>query len=296
MMLSLFFTAVGLLQAVAANSCKSSVVWDGRVPVKATGASFDAGSEPYNNLYDLGKNLTWADVLRFPNVPPSLFDEKRSTKAVEVTLDDRSIFAPSDTNVQTGFRRAELLAVPANATASTTGIKTLHWSIMSDFTRPLNYSHEYQLVFLESADYSADQFTLGTGTIFGSKHTTPQQAKTLFVRGIDTASPQVTFFQTPFIDGIWHNFALKLNFNANTVEVFYSRGQASLKSQGPPKPNDLSGLGEYHFGALKKPTGDGLTDITKQGFQESGIHEGIIYGGIFEEDSAGGCVSLSTSK
>lgn len=44
---------------------------------------------------------------------------------------------------------------------------------------------------------------------------------------------------------------------------------------------------------LKKPTGSGLTDITKQGYQESGIHEGIIFGGIFEEDSSAGCVSLS---
>ncbi len=59
--------------------------------------------------------------------------------------------------------------------------------------------------------------------------------------------------------------------------------------------NDLSGQGEFHFGALKKPVGDGLTDITKQGFQESGINEGVVYGGIFEEDSAGGCVSLSPS-
>lgn len=57
--------------------------------------------------------------------------------------------------------------------------------------------------------------------------------------------------------------------------------------------NDLSGQGQFHFGALKKPTGVGLTDITKQGFQESGIDEGVIYGGIFEEDSTGGCVSLN---
>lgn len=57
--------------------------------------------------------------------------------------------------------------------------------------------------------------------------------------------------------------------------------------------NDISGQGQFHFGALKKPTGAGLTDITKQGFQESGINEGVIYGGIFEEISTGGCVSLS---
>lgn len=43
---------------------------------------------------------------------------------------------------------------------------------------------------------------------------------------------------------------------------------------------------------LKKPTGNNLTDLTKQGFQESGIEEAIIYGGIFQEDSSAGCISL----
>lgn len=44
---------------------------------------------------------------------------------------------------------------------------------------------------------------------------------------------------------------------------------------------------------LKKSTGEGLTDVTKQGFQEPGINEGIIYGGIFMEDSTGGCINKS---
>ena len=43
---------------------------------------------------------------------------------------------------------------------------------------------------------------------------------------------------------------------------------------------------------LKKPTGSGLSDISKEGYQEQGIDEGIIYGGAFEEDSGDGCVSL----
>ena len=42
---------------------------------------------------------------------------------------------------------------------------------------------------------------------------------------------------------------------------------------------------------LKKPTGSGLSDISKEGYQEFGIDEGIIYGGAFEEDSEGGCLS-----
>jgi hypothetical protein len=38
---------------------------------------------------------------------------------------------------------------------------------MKDDARPLNYSHEYQLVFLETNDYSTNQFALKTGTIDG---------------------------------------------------------------------------------------------------------------------------------
>ncbi len=53
---------------------------------------------------------------------------------------------------------------------------------------------------------------------------------------------------------------------------------------------DLSGGGQYQIGVLKKPTGS--TDVVNSGFQESGLKEGQIYGGVFIEDSAGGCISL----
>jgi hypothetical protein len=78
----------------------------------------------------------------------------------------------------------------------------------------------------------------------------------------------------------------------STTQVLYSRNSAALVNVTGVLSNDISGQGQFHFGALKKPTGSNLTDITKQGFQESGINEGVIYGGIFEEISTGGCVSL----
>lgn len=43
---------------------------------------------------------------------------------------------------------------------------------------------------------------------------------------------------------------------------------------------------------LKKPTGTGLKDVTKEGFQETGISEALNYGGIFIEESGDGCQSL----
>ena len=80
---------------------------------------------------------------------------------------------------------------------------------------------------------------------------------------------------------------------SSTTEVLYSTNNAPLAAVTGALPNDVSGQGQFHFGALKKPTGNNLTDVTKQGFQEAGINEGVIYGGIFEEDSATGCISLS---
>jgi hypothetical protein len=79
----------------------------------------------------------------------------------------------------------------------------------------------------------------------------------------------------------------------STTQVLYSQNSAALVNVTGVLSNDISGQGQFHFGALKKGTGVGLTDVTKQGFQESGINEGVIYGGIFEEISTGGCVSLS---
>lgn len=53
---------------------------------------------------------------------------------------------------------------------------------------------------------------------------------------------------------------------------------------------DLSGMGQFQLGMLKKPTG--TSDVTTSGYQESGLNEGQIYGGLFIEDSTDGCVSL----
>lgn len=54
--------------------------------------------------------------------------------------------------------------------------------------------------------------------------------------------------------------------------------------------NNNAGEGQYQIGLLKKPTG--TSDVVNSGYQESGIDEGLIYGSVFIEDSADGCVSL----
>lgn len=59
---------------------------------------------------------------------------------------------------------------------------------------------------------------------------------------------------------------------------------------GKPVSNDNSGGGQYQIGILKKPTG--TNDVVNSGYQERNLNEGLIYTGLFIEDSANGCVSL----
>ena len=94
---------------------------------------------------------------------------------------------------------------------------------------------------------------------------------------------------------ILFSYTRKINTDLSpnsTTTVLYSTDASPLAVVNGPVTNDISGQGQYHFGALKKPTGEGIQDVTKEGFQPSGIDEGVIYGSLFMEDSTGGCVSL----
>lgn len=88
--------------------------------------------------------------------------------------------------------------------------------------------------------------------------------------------------------------ASRLTKDTSTTQVFYSTGSTALAKVTEPIANDVSGQGQYHFGLLKKPVNGG-SDITKSGFQPSGINEGLIFGGIFLEDTSAGSATLSPS-
>jgi hypothetical protein len=78
------------------------------------------------------------------------------------------------------------------------------------------------------------------------------------------------------------------------VEIYYSNGTSPLRKVIGTTFNDNSGGGQFHVGMLKLPTGPSDIDTLHDGYQESGINEGLIFGGIFIEDSSGGCVTLDT--
>ncbi|KAK2759962.1 hypothetical protein FQN54_002698 [Arachnomyces sp. PD_36] len=280
-MLSLSYAALAVLPALSLVAAQDCIAFEGRVAADAVAADFDKSTSAYDPAYDLGEGLAWADVLKFPKVDQSIYDVEGDTKAFEVTISDDSIFMD-----QTGFRRAELLPNPSDLEALTKGVKTVHFSVQADAQRGLNYSHEYMLAFQESDDYSKNQWTLTSGTFMDASNLADDEESLQIRAATNAGEPQKVLYEVPFSAGDWHNFALTLDFDSDTIEIFYSANQEELKSTGAAVSNDLSGGGKYHFGMLKKPTGEGLSDVTKEGFQESGIDEGVVFGGVFFEDGA----------
>jgi hypothetical protein len=94
---------------------------------------------------------------------------------VSVKIDNSSVFVPGGNvaNSQYGFRRCALrryidlkfiltfvpiysteIIAQNNRTLLESGKTVWHFSIMRDEIRPLNYKHEYQIVFIEPDDGS----------------------------------------------------------------------------------------------------------------------------------------------
>jgi len=93
---------------------------------------------------------------------PLWSDPSSSTEAViAISIDNSSVFVPGGNinNAQFGFRRTELIAQQNSSTAQLTAISQVkttafHFSIAADDSKPLNLTHEYQVVFIEPSDGS----------------------------------------------------------------------------------------------------------------------------------------------
>lgn len=258
---------------------KCPIVFDGRVPLNTDPTFFDtyATNTIFNPDYVKGNDLKWSQILKFP-ADASRFDGSAYT-AVEVTLSDKSIFQK-----QNGFRRAGLQFLrDASDGEGGKGVKTLHWSVKQDAARPLNLTHEYLNVWHEAADYSSNQIQFQAGSLIGKSSADKNNFKILDRNGNSLYSVAIDKTQ-------WQNFAVKLDYNKNQVQIYYSVGAAELKSVGAAKSANLAGGGQFQLGLLKKPTGS--SDVVNNGYQSSNLNEGQIYGGVFLEDSVDGCVSL----
>lgn len=200
------FVGVFLQTAVADYASPSCpILFDGRVALNDSLALFDTTSSPFDPVYVKGANLSFSQILEFPNVTSSRFDGQ-SNKAIEVTIDDRSIFLSGGTTPQNGFRRAELILNGQNGSdVSDSGVVTFHWSVRADTARPLNYSHEYQVVWHERADFTANQFEFETGTLLDGTTADPKAWKMLNETGD-------LVWQTPMDWSEWQNFAVTFDY------------------------------------------------------------------------------------
>ena len=224
-LLSLFFpfllsTASPIPPSAPYAIPNAQIIYDGRIPINFSKSAFDSAStSPFSPDFVRGTNETFSQIIEFPDVPPSLFDGYTS-RPIEVTINDNSIFAPGG-NPQNGFRRAELLADSNNGTDATVqGVTTLHFSIREDPAKPLNYSHEYQIVFIETNDFASHVWTLKTGTPFGTDPASLEEGKAKTLRlGSSTAggAMEVVLFEQPFVSDVWYNFAIQTNWDNRYV-------------------------------------------------------------------------------
>jgi hypothetical protein len=127
------------LEARGTGAIKCPVVLNGLVKSSLKPTDFDSyATSPFNPDYVRGSEK-FSQSLQFPNVTASRFDNA-TTKAIEVTINDKSIF-----QTQNGFRRAGLqIQGDTNENGpGTKGVRTLHFSVKQDPARKLNLTHEY---------------------------------------------------------------------------------------------------------------------------------------------------------
>ena len=205
------------------SSIKCPITIDGRVAHNLTLETFDTTASPFNPYYSKGQNVSWSQILKFPNVSPSKFDIP-ADKAIEVTIDDRSIFVPGGGTPQIGFRRAGLL-LGNGSDASNVGMETFHWSVRQDPKAKMNLTHEYMNAWHERNDYSANQFSFNTGVMLSQDAPTDSNVTTtgLNKKLWKFLNNHNDVIWTTWIEwDEWQNFAVTMDYVKESVPIFLS--------------------------------------------------------------------------
>ncbi|KAG8712788.1 hypothetical protein FRC08_014104 [Ceratobasidium sp. 394] len=295
---------LGFFTACVAGALATPVLYDGRTPLNYTSANIDSFTYPY--VYVVKGSKAASQYVSFdPKVPPPTplwyslknLPELASEQTVSVKIDNSSIFVPggNPANSQYGFRRTEIIA-QNDRTVLESGKSVWHFSIMPDAKRPLNYKHEYQIVFIEP-----DDGTHVFGVKVGSSFTVPTASKlpTATAHNLEVLDHALNvMYSTPFDPLTWHNFAVQVDWDARTLGVFASKGPLPLKKVSRLVSNNstqsgAAGQGDFHFGVLKLPLANSKDttsqqgDVVHRGIQE-GTLEGLYYSGVFVERTTGG--------
>lgn len=198
--------------AAAGDAAAGAVVLpDGRIKQDAVPEDFNVLASPFKSAVVKGDGLNFSDVITFPDIQPSIFDAAGNTKAFEININDQSIFVPEGQAPQDQFRRADLLPSIASTlnNVSTTGVKTMHFSLQQDAAKPLALTtNEYQLAFLETADFESRIFDVRVGTGTTSPSLTGEN---IVVLGRSGDAIQ-EMFVAPFSADL-QNFAVTLDFD-----------------------------------------------------------------------------------
>ncbi|GJE92570.1 glycoside hydrolase family 131 protein [Phanerochaete sordida] len=285
----------------------TSVLWDGRALFNLTNADLNSSTGPFLTVVKGSENAThYSALLGHSELPTPLWNDLLllpREQVISISIDNSSVFVPGSGGPQFGFRRTEFIAAnngdhnDLNPILET-GTTVFHVSIKQDPTRPLNVSHEYQIVFIEPSDGS-HVFELQLGSPF-TDPTGPLPAPGAHSFKVRDHALDV-LFETPFAPGAWHNFGVQVDWTQRTLAVLYSAGAAPLAVVVRAAPNlsaapGAAGQGDFHFGVLKLPLVDPSEtaaeqgDVVHFGIQE-GTTEALLYSGVFVEDAAHG-VSL----
>lgn len=288
-----------VLLAVATRAIP--VLYDGRAPTNLSESVFNDLSGAYTFVVKGSKNASdYVDLSK--SIPPTPLWEKPFHPCIEqtisVSIDNSSVFVPGGdpANSQFGFRRTEVIAQSRNRTIIESGKTVFHWSIMRDSEHDLNYTHEYQVVFIEPNDGS-HVFGLQIGSPFtfptGPLPVSDAQSLRILSRNL------TVLFETAFTPNDWHNFAVQVDWDTPTLGVYYSENALPLlPKSGKTVPNTglpagPDGQGDFHFGVLKLPiaspgdTPSQATDVVHRGIQEGSL-ETLHYSGVFVESTEGG--------
>ncbi|KIP02987.1 hypothetical protein PHLGIDRAFT_269698 [Phlebiopsis gigantea 11061_1 CR5-6] len=292
---------ITMVTTCAAFATAGPVLWDGRARFNLTGADLNSNVGPFLTVVKGSENASHYSSLLGPTLAPTPLWAPRSghlEQPVSISIDNTSVFAPGGGAPQLGFRRTEFIAANngdhADLIPVIEGGKTaFHFSLRADTKRPLNLTHEYQVVFIEPNDGS-HVFEVQLGSPYTNPTGTLPSADAHEIKLRDHALDLL--FAAPFTPGAWHNFAVQVDWTNRTLAVLYSADAAPLRVVTPPSPNlsaqlGADGQGDFHFGVLKLPLVDPNDTPTEQGdVVHFGIQEGtteaLIYSGVFVENAS----------
>ncbi|POW15283.1 hypothetical protein PSHT_01684, partial [Puccinia striiformis] len=219
----------------------------------------------------------------------------RGTLAPEIKLEihDDSIFIPggNPANAQHGFRRTDVNPVIDKAT-TLTGVTTWYQTIRLDSKAPLVLTHGYLLSSIEVtvSDHIFDIFCGSNFDPQNTAHAPTSNSQTIRVRDWATK----TLHSLPLKYDQNYNFAVTVDWSANTLTVYSSIGTEPLKMVAGPVANDPKAMspeykqkGEYHIQLIKFPLADSKVPVAKRldtphfGLQEPIKQEHVFFSNVF---------------